>query len=209
MAESKNGIAVVDESAALRAELAELRKTVTALTQTQTQSGGVSAEQLKEVMAGLITLQADAQKAALREIAERDQRDDINYPRMSVYSYPEGDRTRPRPPFKCRMYWVGFDVDHDTTTAHEIELFNQMEPGEYTFRRIGGALEKLHVAGERNASGTLTKLDFTFASKEQRDTLPPLAWMLRDALGMKTAEQVEIDRLRDEIKALTAVKAVA
>jgi hypothetical protein len=71
---------------------------------------------------------------------------------------PKGDRARQRPPFKCKMFWVGFDMDWDTTTAQEIELLNQMEPGDYTFRRIGGAPEELHVTGERNASGKLTKL---------------------------------------------------
>jgi hypothetical protein len=154
-------------------------------------------------------VQADAQRDALREIAERDKRDDINYPRISVYSYPEGDREHPRQKFKCRMYWVGFDMDWDTTTAEEIELLNQFEPGDYTFRRIGGAPESLTVTGEKNASGVLTKLDFQFASKEQRDTLPPMAWMLRDALGVKTAEQVEIERLKAEIAKLRPAQAVA
>jgi len=199
----------VDENAELRAQLAALAKQVETLTKAQTVSGGITADQLEAVMSKLITVQADAQLAALREIAERDQRDDINYPRKSVYSYPEGDRARPRPQFKCRMFWVGFDMDWDTTTAEEIELLNQFEPGEYTFRRIGGALENLHVTGEKNASGALTKLDFMFASKEQRDTLPPMAWMLRDALGVKTAEQVEIERLKAEIAKLRPAQAVA
>lgn len=210
MADGKKETAVVvDENAELRATVAALASQVATLTKTQTQSGGITADQLETVMSKLIQVQADAQQAALREIAERDRRDDVNYPRVSVYSYPEGDRARPRPPFKCKMFWVGFDQDWDTTTAQEIELLNQMEPGEYTFRRIGGAPEKLHVHGERNASGALTKLDFMFASKEQRDTLPPMAWMLRDALGVKTAEQAEIDRLRAEIETLRLAKAVA
>jgi hypothetical protein len=209
VADAKKETVAVDEAAELRAQLAALSAQVTALTKTQTQSGGITADQLEAVMSKLIAVQADAQNAALREIAERDQRDDVNYPRVSVYSYPEGDRARPRPQFKCRMFWVGFDMDWDTTTAEEIELLNLCEPGEYTFRRIGGGLEKLHVTGERNPSGKLTKLDFMFASKEQRDTLPPMAWMLRDALGVKTAEQAEIERLKAEVNKLRTAQAVA
>jgi len=208
MAEKKEPVGV-DETVELRAQLAALAKQVETLTKAQTSSGGITADQLEAVMSKLITVQADAQLAALREIAERDQRDDINYPRKSVYSYPEGDRERPRQKFKCRMYWVGFDLDHDTTTAEEIELLNQFEPGDYKFHRIGGAPEALTVSGEKNGSGKLTKLEFMFASKEQRDTLPPMLWMLRDALGVKTAEQVEIERLKAEIAKLRPAQEVA
>jgi hypothetical protein len=202
--------AVVDENADLRAQLAALAAQVTALTTAQASSGGISAAQLKDVMTDLIKVQSEAQLAAMREIAERDQRDDVNYPRHSVYAYPEGDKARPRPLFKCRIFWNGFDQDWDVTTADEIEMLNQVEPGEYTFRRVDGrTLEKLTVVGERNAAGNLSKLEFSFPVKENRDTLPSMASMLRDALGLKTPEQAEIERLKKELASLRVVQAVA
>jgi hypothetical protein len=199
----------IDETAELRAQVAALGKQVNALLSSQQSAGGITAEQLEAVMTRLVTVQSDAHAAAMKEIAERDHRDDVNYPRVSVYSYPEGDRKKPRPLFKCRMLWLGYELDWDTTTAAELEMLNAIEPGEYTFRRIGGAPEKLTVEGERNGSGVLSKLSFLFPTKEHRDTLPSMAWMLRDALGVKTSEQLEIDRLTAEVLKLRTAQAVA
>jgi polyhydroxyalkanoate synthesis regulator phasin len=201
----------VDEHADLRAQLAALSAQVQMLTQSQVQSGGgITAEQLKEVMTGLVKVQADAHTAAMREIAERDQRDDLNYPRISVYSYPEGDKANPRPPFKCRIFWNGFDMDWDTTTAYEIELLNRVEPGNYTFRRVDGRTpEKITVNGERNALGQLSKLEFFFPTKENRDTLPSMASMLRDILHVGTPEQERIAELERQIARLHAKEPVS
>lgn len=209
MAKDDKSAVAVDETAELRAQLAEMRAQIASLATAKAQGGGITADQLKEVMSGLIQMQADANLAAQREMAERDMRDDLNYPKVSAFSYPEGDRARPRPPFKCRMFWNGYDLDWDTTTARELELLNVVEPGIFTFRRIGGAPETLTVTGERNARGEFSKLDFAFPAKEQRDTLPSMAVMLRDALGLKTAEQLEIEALRAKVEALTATATVA
>ena len=199
-----------DELQQLRAQLATLAAQVASMTQAQTQSGGITAEQLKTVMSDLVKVQADAHAQALREIAERDQRDDLNFPRISAYSYPEGDKARPRPALKCRMFWNGFDMDWDTTTAAELELLNRVEPGDYTFRRIDGTTrEKIQVFGERNASGQLSKLEFHFPTKEQRDTLPSMLSILRDIVGVQTPEQQEIERLKAELHRLRPVEAVA
>jgi hypothetical protein len=180
------------------------------LTQSQTHSGGITAEQLKEVMTGLVKVQADAHTAAMREIAERDQRDDLNYPRISVYSKPKGDKLDPRDPFKCRIFWNGFDMDWDTTTAYEIELLNRVEPGDYTFRRVDGQTrEKMTVNGERNALGQLSKLEFFFPTKENRDTLPSMASMLRDILHVGTPEQERIAELERQIAQLHAKETVS
>lgn len=194
----------------LRAQLAQLSAQVTSLTSAQVQSGGITAAQLKEVMSELVKVQADAQLQAMREIAERDQRDDLNFPRVSVYSYPEGDKARPRPVFKCPVFWNGFDLDWDTTTAAELELINRLEPGDYTFRRIDGrTLEKVAIVGERNASGQLSKLSVDFPTKEHRDTLPSMLSMLMDIVGVKTPEQQEIERLRAELEQLRVKETVA
>ena len=209
MAKEKVEDAQIDATELLRAQVADLANQVAMLTKVQVVGGGVTAEQLEAVMGRLLSVQANAHAEAMKEIAERDRRDDVNYPRVSVFSYPEGDKANRRPDLKCRMFWCGADIDWDTTTAYEIELLNQFEPGEYTFKRIGGAPEKLSVDGEKNAAGKLSKLNFIFPTKEQRDTLPPMSWMLRDALGVKTPEQIEIDRLRAQIEEMRSAKAGA
>lgn len=199
-----------DETAELRAQLATLAAQVDALTTARVQSGGITADQLEAVLSKLVTVQADAHSAAMREIAERDQRDDLNYPRISAYSYPEGDKKHPRDPFKCRIFWNGFDMDWDTTTAQEIELLNRVEPGDYTFRRVDGrTFEKIAVNGDRKADGTLSRLEFFFPTKENKDTLPSMVSMLRDILGVKTPEQERIAELERQIAQLVAKATVA
>jgi len=198
-----------EDTADLRAQIAALSSQVQLLTQSQMQGGGITAGQLKDVLAELVKVQADAHLAAMREIAERDQREDLNYPRISAYN-PLGDKAHPRDPFKCRMFWNGFDMDWDTTTAEEIRLLNLVEPGQYRFRRIDGRTwEQMTVTGERNATGALSKLEFFFPTKENRDTLPSMVSMLRDILGVQTPEQQEIARLKAELEKLRPVETVA
>ncbi len=193
-----------NETADLRAQLRALSAQVALMTTQQTQSGGISADQLKEVMSGLIAMQTEANLAAQREIAEREQREDINYPRISAFSHPEGDKKRPRDPFKCKMFQNGYDCDWDTTPVRELDLMNQLEPGEYTFFRIDGQTKEiLTVTGERNATGKLTKLEMTFPTKENRETLPSMATILRQALGIQTPEQAEIARLKAQLAQMT------
>lgn len=197
----------VSETQDLQAQVHALQATVEMLTSAMRQGsgGGITAEQLRDVMKEVVTVQADAHKAAMKEIAERDQRDDLNYPRKSVFSYPEGDKARPRPELKCPMLWVGGAIDYDTTTASEIEYLNQYEPGDYTFKRTDGVTtEKLTVTGERTAAGKVSKLSFAFPTKEQRDTLPTMVSILRDGLGIKSPMEDQIARLLAKVAALEA-----
>ena len=198
-----------DDAAALKAQVAALTEQVQALAAVAQRpaGGGITAEQLEAVLTRITAAQADAQKAAALEIAEKERKEDLAFPRKSVFSYPEGDTKRPRQAFKCKMFWLGFDQDHDITTAYEIECLNQFEPGSYTFHRIGGQPEILHVEGEREASGKLRSLRFMFPTKEGRDTLPSMIQILRDALNLKTPEQMELDRLRAELEAMKAAQA--
>jgi membrane-bound lytic murein transglycosylase len=205
LADPKNYAVVKDDNDALRAQVALLTEQMQALAARAAQpAGGITADQFESMMLRITAAQADAHKQAALEISERERKEDLSFPRKSVFSYPEGDTKRPRQAFKCKMFWLGFDQDHDVTTAYEIECLNQFEPGSYTFHRIGGQPEVLTVDGDREPSGKLRSLKFMFPTKENRDTLPSMIQILRDALGLKTPEQIELDKLRAELAAMKA-----
>src|SRR3990167_531162 len=122
-------------------------------------------------------------------------------PCISAFSYPEGDLARPRPELRCKMFWVGHPLSLDCVTAKEIELLNQMEPGEYQITKTDGSSFKLTVVGEHNAAGNLAKLEFQFPVRgEHKYNVPSMAAMLAEALHQEdpvlAEAQAEITRLR-------------
>ena len=130
------------------------------------------------------------------------------HPGISAYSYPEGDLKCPRPDLKCRMLWVGFPLEPSTTTAEELELLNQMVPGEYPIHKTDGSKTKLKVEGDYNADGTLTELRFQFpVTGMQKHNLPSMVSMLKQALKVPddtNALLAEIARMRQQVQAQPA-----
>lgn len=180
--------------ASLQQQVATLQAQVQALLQAK--SGGLTDDRLEQILTRVTQMSAEAHERAANPSNK-------THPGISVFSYPEGDRARPRPELKCPMFWLEYPLERDTTSAEEIELLNLAEPGVYTFRRTDGrTLEKLTIEGERDAGGTITRLLFSFPVKEHRDSLPGTPQMLRDAFKVKSPEQLELDRLRAEIAAL-------
>lgn len=189
-----------DEPDDLALQVAALQATVEALLKEKTQSGGISEEKLELILGRVAQMSADAAERAANPSNK-------SHPGISVYSYPEGDRARPRPDFKCLMFWAGYPMGTDTTTAEEIELLNQAVPGVFTITRTDGSPMQLTVEGTADAAGNLSRLEFVFATKENRETLPSLTGMLRQAYKIKTPEQLELERLRKEVEELRAVHA--
>jgi len=100
-----------------------------------------------------------AQKQVLRPENE-------THPGISVYSYPEGDVKRPRPRLKCRMFWLAEEVAHDVSTAQELELFNQIQPGRYKCERPDGSPLRVDVTAEvDDVTGKPSKLTVWFETR--------------------------------------------
>lgn len=142
--------------------------------------------------------------------ARLNKRENEYSPGLSVYSFPEGDRKAAEAGkfkrLKCDIYWVGEPLDVDTLTPTEVDLLNEAIDGEFLFHRTDGSPEKLTVKGERSATGQWKKLEFLFPCRDQhKHNLPSMVSILREAFGLKTAEQVELDALR----ALLAEKSLA
>jgi hypothetical protein len=128
--------------------------------------------------------------------------DNREHPGISAYSYPEGDQARPRPELKCKMLWVDYDLTRDTLTATELELLNQAQPGRFRFTRTDGAQDWLEVTATADDVGSVERLQFMFLTKERRDTLPSMVSMLREAYGVKSPEQIELETLRAAVERL-------
>lgn len=190
-----------DEADELRAQLAQLQSQVESLTQIASTRGGLDPSTVEAMLLKVAQVSAEAQERARNP-------SNLFSPEISCFTYPEGDRKRPRA-FKCPMVWAGYDMDLDTTTVEELELLNRAEPGVYWFVRTNGQRDRLTVTGDVGPDGKVQKLSFEFNAKENRDTLPGIANMLRSAFGVKTKEQEEIERLRREVEALRGQPAVA
>jgi len=186
----------LDETAGedLATQVAALQATVQALLAQK--AGGLGEDKLEAILLRVAQMSAEAQERAANPSNK-------THPGMSVYSYPEGDRARPRPPLKCPMFWNGYDLTPDTTTAEEIELLNVAEPGEYTFVRSDKSTDRFQVKGERSPSGAFARLEFTFPTRENRETLPSMVDMLRAGFHVKSPEQLELEALRRQVAALT------
>ncbi len=185
-----------DDTDELREQIASLQEMVNALLQQKASSGGIDADTLEAIMTRVAKVSADAQAHAINP-------SNPDHLHISAYSYPEGDLVRPRA-LKCKMFWVGYEIDLDITAAHEIELLNLATPGTYTFTRTDGLRrETLTITGEYAPDGvTLTKLYFDFPAREDRDSLPTLANMLRQAFKVPTEEQRRIAELEAQLAAL-------
>lgn len=138
------------------------------------------------------------------------------HPAVSAYSYPEGDREKPRPDLKCAMTWVGHPIDGGSDgNMHwfELELLNQMEPGVFSVTRSDQTGTVLTVTGKSGVTGKLEGLDFTFPVKDgEKHNVSPMAVWLLEALGMTYMEamqkylavQIEDARAKSSARLVTA-----
>jgi len=135
---------------------------------------GMTAEQLADILKSTGLSTASAMQQALRPEHQF-------HPGVSAYSYPEGDRDRPRPVLKCQMTWVAAWIDPETEHWYELELLNQMQPGEYVVTNADMTKTMLTVRPEMDsATGKLDKLHFTFPVRDGQNRLvsPKAVWLL-------------------------------
>jgi hypothetical protein len=179
------------------AQLAALQQQVQAMQMAQAASGGMTPAQLEAILLRVAEATAAAQERAANPSNK-------THPAISAFSYPEGDVARPKPPFKCEMFWVGFPLEIEMLTPEEVILFNLAVPGEFQFARIGDQpgikSGKLTITGTTAADGKLARLEFIFPCRgDEKNLLPGMVSMLRDAVGLptKAAElEAEVAMLR-------------
>jgi hypothetical protein len=173
----------------------------------QPSTGGMTAEQLAEILHATGLSTANAMQKALKP-------ENAFHPGVSVYSYPEGDRDRPRPALRCAMSWVGHPIDSGNEGNehwYELELLNQMEPGAYTVHKTDQSEVQLTVTGIKAPDGTLERMDFTFpVGGMEKYNVAPKPVMLLEALGMTYMEamtkylQVQIEDVKAKTRPAVA-----
>ena len=122
-------------------------------------------------------LHAMAMKKALRPENEIS-------PMISVFN-PKGETQYPRPKPRCIFlmgpYPIAEPSNYDTATWTEIELLNQLRPGDYLVTKADGTDVKLTVKVEYESNGVTpfkTTLLMPIADDDQKANWPPLVQLL-------------------------------
>lgn len=107
------------------------------------------------------------------------------YPGISAFN-PEGELKNPRPELKGDIYWAGYLLRGDELTREEIELINQLTPGDYEIRSRSATTLPFKVRdldpGSRDSRRLLVL--FPCTTQDQRHDLPTMVEMLTQVLPL-------------------------
>jgi hypothetical protein len=143
------------------------------------------AQLLQAVGANKSSLDVDSLQTILKETAEGTAKamqkamkpENQSHPGISVFSHPDGDLARPKPPLPYELSWNGYPVSKFPETETWSEWLAQSNipgRGEYTVLRLDGSKMKVTVQTETNADGKATKVTVTHpVAREDKDKIPP------------------------------------
>lgn len=122
------------------------------------------------------TAASEAQQATAKAMQKAMRPENEFHPDISAFSYPEGDRQRPRPALPFEVWWNGYPMHMFPETEHwrELELAAQLTPGEYTVLRKDTSRLAMTVTAQRDADQKITRLDVTFpVTRDDKALTPP------------------------------------
>jgi hypothetical protein len=135
--------------------------------------GGITADVLAEILAKNAETSAEAMRKSMKP-------ENTFAPMVSVFSYPEGDRAKPRPSLPFELLWSGFPVHKESvSTWYELEQFAQLKPGEYICSKSDLSPIKVTAKAEWSADNSkVSRLSVTFPTdRDLRVTMPsPYVW---------------------------------
>ena len=144
--------------------------------------------ELVKSMAAANTLDVDAiaaitAKAAVASAEMIHPTKEHPYPGISAFN-PEGELKNPRPELKGDIFWTGYLLRGDELTRKEIDLLNQLQPGDYEVGRGGEGMVPFRVRnldpGSRDSRRLLVL--FPCTTQDQRSELPTMVEMLTQVL---------------------------
>ena len=159
----------------------QIRQLSATLGQAKSQGAGLSAADLKQIL-------SDQRKALKPENAM--------HPGISAFSYPEGDKARPKPPLRRETFFNGVREEEDSLTPTEIELYNRFE-GTRTARNGMWTAEV-----KRNGSSEQLIINNQPRTLDGRQALPAISLILRELL--EGQEAVNPDTLAQRVAELEA-----
>ena len=147
-----------------------LESLVTKLLEKGQQSGFTEA-QLEQLLTRVGSNTASAMRTSLKP-------ENPDHPGISAFSYPEGERARPKPDLRVKTFFCGMEEHKDRLTPSEILAYNAItedqkrRTGDWTatIKDAGQAHESLHVA-------------LPCDTVDQRMGLPPLELILIEMNG--------------------------
>jgi hypothetical protein len=128
---------------------------------------------LEQILLKTAEVSAQTMKRALKPENE-------THPGISVFSYPEGDVSKPRPALPFQLFWNNFPIHKFVEQHHwyELQLFSQLTPGEYhvSLANDEGA-QPITVKADYDANRQITKLDVIAAGMDRNTarSAPPIA----------------------------------
>lgn len=159
-----------------------------------------SMAQVMDRLADIAEASQQVQKAQLKQTAPRSNQ---TGPRISIFN-PRGEKDFPMPTLKCEVN-MPFP---QTPNAHgmdreEVELMNQVVPGEYPVELNDGSVLKINVIGRKNhATGAIESMTFSgpidpdthhptpLFTTSNRQQFPPLRSILRQMVSEETSAGV-------------------
>lgn len=133
-----------------------------------------------------------AQATAQAQAFEKAQNPSLKVTTQVSHFNPRGEKDFPMPALKCEFHapWKIHPAYHGLD-REEVELFNLLEPGEYTVQGNDEAPLKLRIIARTNdATGAVERMDFKcdqFTAEHKGQRLPAMRAILRDILGDKAA----------------------
>jgi len=118
---------------------------------------------------------ADAQTATAKAMQKAMRPENETHPGISAFSYPAGDREKPKPPLPFEVFIDNYPCHKWPETEHwrEWELMAQLQPGDFTVMRKDGMQMRVTVKGERDLDGQLSKVLVELPKdKDERKQVP-------------------------------------
>jgi len=167
----------------------------------QQKDNAVTPEMLEKILAS----QATAVQKAMKPENE-------THPGISAFSYPEGDRARPRPVIPHEFFYNNYPVHKFPETEHwrELELACEVVPGSYTVIRRDGSRMTVEVKGERNADGKLTRVSVEFpVTRDEKALVPPKQVVLYQILHNDNPRKAFVEAMTEHLQLVMGADAVS
>jgi hypothetical protein len=159
-----------------------------ALVQQKQQAQPFDMEALREVLSQNSQATASAMQKALKP-------ENTDHPGVSAFSYPEGDRERPRDsilPPGVEVWYFRYPMHMFPETEHwrELELAAQVQPGTYTILRKDESTMQIEVVATTNGDGKIRRLEIGLPngagiSREDKWLVPPKTVVLYQLVHSK------------------------
>ena len=162
------------------------------------QAGGASHDQKERTAIEVERLLLE-QERLKREMPENKQS-----PGISVFSYPEGDLAKPKPPLRCKTIWAGQEITGDVETPLELDLLNRLQPGEYRVTKANGVKIQFIVTPKHDQNGLLEEMNIWFPCKGEHksDHLSMVSYcqqVLGDAIPSASELMAQLAKLKAEL----------